>query len=53
MGTATAAEVLVLIGNEPERIHFEAALARLRGAYPVPASSGKTSRHRLNRGGHQ
>ena len=31
----------------------EAAFAKLCGACPVPASSGKTSRHRLNRGGHR
>ncbi len=53
MGTATAAAMLVLVGDEPERIHSEAAFAKLCGACPVPASSGKTSRHRLNRGGHR
>src|SRR3712207_1379328 len=49
----TAAEMLVLVGDNPERIHSEAALAKLCGACPIPASSGKTSRHRLNRGGHR
>ncbi|WP_408735490.1 transposase [Belnapia rosea] len=53
MGTATAAEMLVLVGDEPERIHSKAAFAKLCGACPVPASSGKTSRHRLNRGRHR
>jgi transposase len=53
MGTGTAAEMLVLIGDNPERIHSEAALAKLCGACPVPASSGKTTRHRLNRGGNR
>jgi transposase len=53
MGTATAAEMLILVGDEPERIRSEAAFAKLCGARPVPASSGKTSRHRLNRGGHR
>ena len=53
MGTATAAEMLVLVGDDPERIRSEAAFAKLCGACPVPASSGKTSRHRLNRGGHR
>ena len=53
MGTATAAEMLILVGDEPERIHSVAAFAKLCGACPVPASSGKTSRHRLNRGGHR
>ena len=53
MGTGTAAEMLVLVGDNPERIHSEAALAKLCGACPVPASSGKTTRHRLNRGGNR
>jgi transposase len=51
MGTATAAEMLILVGDEPERIRSEAAFAKLCGACPIPASSGKTNRHRLNRGG--
>jgi len=51
MGTGTAAEMLILIGDNPERIRSEAALAKLCGACPIPASSGKTNRHRLNRGG--
>lgn len=49
----SAAELLLVVGDNPERIHSEAALAKLCGACPVPASSGKTSRHRLNRGGHR
>ena len=51
MGTGTAAEMLILVGDNPERIHSEAALAKLCGACPIPASSGKTTRYRLNRGG--
>jgi transposase len=51
--TGTAAEMLILVGDNPERIRSEAAFAKLCGACPVPASSGKTSRHRLNRGGHR
>ncbi len=51
MGTGTAAEMLILVGDNPERIHSEAALAKLCGACPVPASNAKTNRHRLNRGG--
>ncbi len=35
----------------PERLRGDAALAALCGASPVEASSGKTSKHRLNRGG--
>jgi transposase len=53
VGVATAAEMLVLVGDNPERIRSEAAFAKLCGACPIPASSGKTRRHRLNRGGHR
>ncbi|SDH68237.1 IS110 family transposase, partial [Pseudonocardia oroxyli] len=49
----SAAELLIVVGDNPERVHSEAALAKLCGACPIPASSGKTSRHRLNRGGHR
>ncbi len=51
--TGIAAEMLILVGDSPERIRSEGAFAKLCGACPVPASSGKTSRHRLNRGGHR
>ena len=53
MGPGTAAEMLLLVGDNRERIRSEAALAKLCGTCPVPASSGKTSRHRLNRGGNR
>jgi transposase len=49
----SAAELLLVVGDNPERIRSEAALAKLCGACPIPASSGKTSRYRLNRGGHR
>ena len=45
--------MLILVGDNPERIRSEAAFAKLCGACPVPASSGKTTRHRLNRGGNR
>jgi Transposase IS116/IS110/IS902 family. len=45
--------MLILVGDNPERIHSEAAFAKLCGACPIPASSGKTNRHRLNRGGNR
>jgi len=51
VGAVTAAQILVTAGANPERLHGDAALAALCGASPVQASSGKTSRHRLNRGG--
>ena len=53
MASGTAAEMLLLVGDNPERIHSEAAFAKLCGACPIPASSGKTIRHRLNRGGNR
>nr|WP_298250302.1 transposase [uncultured Halomonas sp.] len=50
----TAAEILIVVGDNPERIKSEAALAKLAGISPIPASSGKTSgRYRINRGGHK
>ena len=51
VGPDTAAALLVSAGSNPQRIHSEAAFASLCGVSPVPASSGKTNRHRLNRGG--
>ena len=53
MATGTAAEMLLLVGDNPERIHSEAAFAKLCGVCPISASSGKTLRHRLNRGGNR
>jgi transposase len=53
MGAGTAAEMLLLVGDNPERIRSEAAFAKLCGVCPIPASSGKTNRHRLNRGGNR
>jgi transposase len=38
---------------EGRRVTSEAALAKLREVNPIPASSGQTNRHRLNRGGHR
>ena len=51
MAAGTAAQMLILVGDNPQRIRSEAAFAKLCGACPIPASSGKTNRHRLNRGG--
>ncbi len=51
VGPVTAAQLLVTAGDNPDRLHGEAAFAALCGASPIPASSGKTTRHRLNRGG--
>ena len=46
-----AAQLLLTAGGNPERMRSEASFAALCGVSPVPASSGKTVRHRLNRGG--
>ncbi len=51
VGYETAAQLLITIGDNPDRIHTEAAFAALCGVAPIPASSGKTDRHRLSRGG--
>jgi transposase len=53
VGTDTAASLLVAVGDNPERLKSEASFARLCGVAPVPVSSGKTVRHRLNRGGNR
>lgn len=52
VGIETAAALLVAAGDNPDRIRSEATFARLCGAAPIPATSGKTQdRHRLHRGG--
>ena len=51
VGPDTAATLLITTGDNPERLRSEAAFAALCGVNPVPVSSGKTNRHRLNRGG--
>ncbi len=51
VGTDTAASLLVAAGDNPDRIHSETSWAHLCGVTPIPASSGKVTRHRLNRGG--
>jgi transposase len=53
VGVHTAALLLVAAGDNAERITSEAAFAHLCGVAPIHASSGKTVRHRLNRGGNR
>jgi hypothetical protein len=53
VGYDTAAKLLVAAGDNPERIRTEGAWGNLCGTAPIPASSGKTKRHRLNRGGNR
>jgi transposase len=51
VGVDTAAALLVTAGDNPGRLRSEAAWAHLCGTAPIPASSGKVTRWRLNRGG--
>lgn len=51
VGVDHAATLLVTAGDNPDRIASEAAFAHLCGVAPIPASSGRTTRLRLNRGG--
>src|ERR1700733_11693237 len=53
VGADPAALLLAAAGDHPERLRSEAAWAHLCAAAPIPASSGKTRRHRLNRGGNR
>jgi transposase len=53
VGTQTAAALLVAAGDNPERLGSEGAFAHLCGVAPIPASSGKITRHRLSRGGNR
>jgi transposase len=51
IGPHHAGQLLVTAGQNITRLHSEAAFAHLCGVDPIPASSGKTTRHRLNHGG--
>jgi transposase len=51
VGPDSAATLLITAGDNPDRLANEASFAALCGASPIQASSGKTRRHRLNRGG--
>jgi transposase len=51
LGPLTCASLLVAVGDNSARMRSESAFAHLCGVAPLPASSGKSSRHRLNRGG--
>ena len=53
VGAETAAALLVAAGDNPERMRSEASFAALCGTSPIEASSGRTVRHRLNRGGNR
>lgn len=51
VGVEVAGQLLTTAGDNPDRMRSEAAFAHLCGVAPIPASSGRTNRHRLNRGG--
>ncbi len=51
VGPEVAAQLLITAGDNPGRLRSESAFAHLCGVAPVPASSGRTTRHRLNRAG--
>jgi transposase len=53
VGPDVAAILLVAAGDNPGRLTSESAFAAMCGVSPVPASSGKTVRHRLNRSGNR
>lgn len=53
VGPDVAATLLAVTGQNADRLTSESALAHLAGTAPIPASSGKTHRHRLNRGGNR
>ncbi|MGO1057477.1 IS110 family transposase [Crossiella sp. CA198] len=51
LGAETTGQLLVTVGDHPDRIHSEAAFATLTGVAPQDASSGKQEHHRLSRAG--
>jgi transposase len=51
VGVVSASQLLVTAGENIDRLRNEGAFAHLCGVDPIPASSGKTTRHRLNPGG--
>ncbi|MDU7381622.1 MAG: IS110 family transposase [Enterobacteriaceae bacterium] len=51
VGYECASQLLITAGDNPQRLNSESGFAALCGVSPVPVSSGKTNRHRLNRGG--
>ena len=53
IGTDNAATLLIVAGDNPDRLRSEASFASLCGVSPIAASSGKVVRHRLNRGGNR
>ena len=50
-GYQSVSEFLISVGDNPARLKSDATFAVLCGGSPIPASSGQTPWHRLNRGG--
>jgi len=53
IATDNAATLLIVAGDNPQRLRSDASFASLCGVAPIEASSGKVLRHRLNRGGNR
>jgi transposase len=53
IGVETAGQLLVTAGDNRDRLRSEASFARLCGAAPIRASSGRSDRHRLHRDGNR
>ncbi|HFK3816380.1 TPA: IS110-like element ISEc21 family transposase [Escherichia coli] len=51
IGYESASQLLITAGDNPQRLRSESGFAALCSVSPVPVSSGKTNRYRLNRGG--
>lgn len=51
IGYVSASQLLITAGDNPQRLKSESDFAALCGVSPVPVSSGKMNRYRLNRGG--
>jgi transposase len=51
VGSDSAAALLIAAGDNPARLRSDPSFSMLCGSSPIPASSGQTKRHRLNRGG--
>lgn len=51
VGSDSAAALLIAAGDNPGRLRSDSSFSMLCGSSPLPASSGQTKRHRLNRGG--
>jgi transposase len=51
VGSDSAAALPIAAGDNPARLRSDSSFSMLCGSSPLPASSGQTKRHRLNRGG--